>query len=401
MRSVNCLFALLLMSAGQTESSEAVGPPAPARLEVKVPADAELFVDGRRTRSRGALRTLVTPPLPLDQTYAYELVAVWTEDGQRQERKRSPLVRGGEPTQVDFFAEEKWQAPPGVAYCPDLAYCEHVKELRRLDVAYPAKGKGPFPAVVVIHGTGPLAGGRKRFVPLIWQMAEKGYVGVTISFRHKEDGCFPVPCHDVTCAVRWLRGNAAKYQIDPTRIGALGFSGGGGLACLLGLCTGREGLEGDGGHRDQSSSVQAVVCYFPAVDMVELHKHYATTAKNGGYFEAFKARFLQGMLEKWLGGPPEKMPERYRQASPLTYARKGAPPMLFLHGTKDSVVPPAQSTILSNRLKALGGYVEMLLFHAEHDFDAINDFNARVAESAVWLFLDDHLRAKTRAGKGA
>src|SRR5262245_10476621 len=86
--------------------------PAPAYLEVKLPANAELLVDGYRTRSRGPVRTLVTPPLARGDAYAYELTARWQDEGKSAERKRTATVRAGETTKVDFGAGEKPIAKP-------------------------------------------------------------------------------------------------------------------------------------------------------------------------------------------------------------------------------------------------------------------------------------------------
>src|SRR5262245_43215363 len=149
------------------------------------------------------------------------------------------------------------KVPDGVVYRPDLPYHTVGKQDLELDLAYPKAGKGPFPAVVILHGTGLITKGRKNNVPLALDLGRRGFVGVAVSFRHKPDDPFPGAIEDVKCAVRWLRAHARKFRIDPDRIGALGYSGGGCLACLLGMATPKDGLEGKGKHAGQSSAVQA------------------------------------------------------------------------------------------------------------------------------------------------
>ena len=93
----------------------------------------------------------------------------------------------------------------------------------QLDLAMPA-GQGPFPAVVCIHGGGWRFGNRKDLTKVIEELAAKGYVAVTFSYRLSDQAPFPAQIEDCKTAVRWLRANAAKYQVDPNRIGCVGMS---------------------------------------------------------------------------------------------------------------------------------------------------------------------------------
>src|SRR5436305_738972 len=76
----------------------------------------------------------------------------------------------------------------------------------------------------------------------------------------------PAAVHDVKAAVRWLRGNAAKYHVDPERIGALGGSAGGHLAQFLGVTGDVREFEGEGGPPERSSRVACVVNYYGPSD---------------------------------------------------------------------------------------------------------------------------------------
>jgi acetyl esterase/lipase len=82
-------------------------------------------------------------------------------------------------------------------------------------------------------------------------------------------GGFPAAVHDVKAAVRWLRANATKYQIDPTRIGVTGGSAGGHLAQFLGVTANVKELEGTGGNPGQSSAGPCVVNYFGPSDFTK------------------------------------------------------------------------------------------------------------------------------------
>ena len=100
----------------------------------------------------------------------------------------------------------------------------------------------PRPAIVVIHGGGWLEGDKSSFsTPKnrppgnIIDFAKLGFVAATINYRLSKEAPFPAALHDCKCAVRWLRANAEKYQIDRDSIGAWGNSAGGHLALMLGM----------------------------------------------------------------------------------------------------------------------------------------------------------------------
>src|SRR5262249_54584791 len=122
-----------------------------------------------------------------------------------------------------------------VVHRPDLIYQTLDNRALMVDVIFPKVGNGPFPAVILIHGSGPANKGKRGMVPLAQGLALPGYVGIVVSYRCKPEDGFPAPILDVQSAIRWLRANAIQYKIDKNRIGVWGFSGGGTLACLLGM----------------------------------------------------------------------------------------------------------------------------------------------------------------------
>src|SRR5262245_21783426 len=209
----------------------------------------------------------------------------------------------------------------------------------QLDLAMPKDGDGPFPAIVCIHGGGWRGGNRSNLAKTTEVLAGRGYVAVTVSYRLVPKATFPAQIEDCKAAVRWLRANAKKYKVDSDHIGAVGYSAGGHLVCLLGVTSKNDGLEGKGGNAEQSSQVQACVSFFGPTDFTE---------------RTWNAMVEKDILGPFLGGSFEDKRDNYKKASPISYVRKGAPPFLFFHGTEDKVVAVSQSRIMNEKLKSAG-----------------------------------------------
>ncbi|MFO0919410.1 MAG: alpha/beta hydrolase [Planctomycetaceae bacterium] len=267
----------------------------------------------------------------------------------------------------------------------DLTYGQAGEVKLQLDLARPKEGNGPFPAIVFIHGGGWSEGSRNAFRPLAEEAAKRGYVAVTISYRltepdpqtHLGKVPFPAQIEDCKCAVRWLRSVADKYHVDRDHIGVSGGSAGGHLSLLVGLADETAGLEGNGGHADQSSRVQAVVNIFGPTD---LSKAYQEGEAARPYFVAL------------CGGTPDSAAEAYKKASPISYVSKDDPPVLTLHGEKDTLILVDQAKLLNETMKEVGVPHELLILPDQgHGFTGEG---AKHANDALWAFFDKQLKKK-------
>lgn len=267
--------------------------------------------------------------------------------------------------------------PDGVVFEQGIEFANPADQHLQLDLARPAEGDGPFPAVVCIHGGGFRAGTREGYDGLCLQLAQRGYVAVTVTYRLAPDFQFPAAVHDVKAAVRWLRANAGTYHIDPARIGAMGGSAGGHLAQFLGVTADVAAFEGDGGNADQSSAVACVVNYYGPSDFTKSYGKSVDAAE---------------VLPLFLGGNLEQEHRRHIEASPLYWVTPYAAPTLCIHGTEDPYVAYEQATWIIEKLQAADVEAELLTLEgAGHGFQGEQ---AKQAEDAMFAFFDRYLKQK-------
>ena len=252
----------------------------------------------------------------------------------------------------------------------DLEYGPHGKN--KLDLAVP-KGKGPFPLIVWIHGGGWEMGSKYGFGPLIDQVP-RGYALASIGYRFSQHAIFPAQLHDAKAAIRFLRENAKKFNIDPDRIGVSGASAGGHLAALVGTSNGVKGLDADGA-KPEASRVIAVVNYFGPADLMKLSPPGAK----------------ENPVTKLLGGDTGVEKELAISGTPQTHIDKSDPPFLIIHGDKDRMVPISQSEELHAALKKAG--VDSELFVVKGGGHGIGIFTKETSEK-VSAFWDKYLKAK-------
>src|SRR4051812_12433740 len=258
----------------------------------------------------------------------------------------------------------------------DVEFANPDNQHLQLDMVRP-EGEGPFPAVVCIHGGGFRAGKRDAYDGLIKELAEHGYVAVTVTYRLAPKYQFPAAIYDVKSAVRWLRANAARYHIDPECIGAMGGSAGGHLAQFLGVTAARKQFEGDGANLDQSSRVACVVNFYGPSDFTKSYGKSVDAAE---------------VLPLFLGGNLQQARRRHIEASPLYWVTPDAAPTLCVHGTKDQYVAFEQAGGIVDRLKAAGVEAELLpMVGSMHGFKGEVEENA---EAAMIAFFDAHLKKK-------
>ena len=268
--------------------------------------------------------------------------------------------------------------PDSVVFEKDIEYTNPDEQHLQLNMARPKTGNGPFPAVVCIHGGGFRAGTRDGYNALCAQLAERGYVAVTVSYRLAPKYQFPAAVHDVKAAVRWLRANAEKYGIDPDRIGTTGGSAGGHLAQFLGVTSDVEKFEGNGGNAEFSSDVKCVVNFYGPSDFTKSYDASVDAAE---------------VLPLFLGGNLQEQRHRHIESSPLYWVTPDAAPTLCIHGTNDKYVAHEQAVWLIDRLSASDVEARLMTIEGgDHGFGKSSPEVKAQIEDARFEFFDKHLK---------
>jgi acetyl esterase/lipase len=322
------------------------------------------------------LRSPVTrPALPAVALTIASLLAASTQAAPPKsagEQIAAAAAIGKDVTAVgaDSFVNVSIAFPDGVRGFPDIAY-QTLTGYRpmKLDLFLPPerfKSAGPRPWVMYIHGGGWAGGGPRRsaayqdWPKVLASLAAKGYVVTTVAYRFANEAPYPAAIQDVKAAIRWLKANAAKYNLDPERGMTWGQSAGGHLAALAAVSCGVAALSPPGrvtpstttvelqastaaGADAQNDCVRGAVAWFGIYDFSTLH----VRGPDGNAVDATVSRFLgcgtAGCTRDQLDG-----------ASPIHFVDAKDPPILLMHGDKDQTVPLAQSQQFEAALQAAG-----------------------------------------------
>ncbi|MEZ6089902.1 MAG: alpha/beta fold hydrolase [Pirellulaceae bacterium] len=242
-------------------------------------------------------------------------------------------------------ADGRTEIPPGILTRLDakldVTYARYGDRTLEMDLYRPRDAWGTLPAVICIHGGGWTRGNRQGFSRLAQGLAARGFVTATISYRLSGEAPFPAAIQDCKAAVRFLRAHAEEYGIDPQRMGAIGHSAGGHLAALLATSNGIAELEGDGGHAEQSSTIQAAVPMGAQTHLLSERNATVSASEDRG-----------GIWRRFLGGSQAEKHDTYQLASPLTHLDKNDPPCWFITGQLDDASTHADT--FRTRMSDLG-----------------------------------------------
>jgi acetyl esterase/lipase len=281
-------------------------------------------------------------------------------------------------------AVAQYPPTPGTGHFTTIEALEYANvggEALLLDLRIP-EGRGPHPVIIYLHSGAWITGDRTGG-PAIRQ-ASRGYAVASIEYRLAPQYTWPAQIEDCKAAVRWVRANAARFNLDPERIGVFGTSAGGHLGAILGTSGGVESLEGPQlGNAQYSSRVKAVVDFYGPTDLLKLDEQKLPCLPLDG-----NSPFMPPSL--LMGCPIQQCKEKTMTASPMSYITRDDPPFLIMHGMLDCLVSFQQSVDLHRALEANGvSSTLVLLPKGEHGGKA---FDEQKIKEQISDWLDKNLR---------
>lgn len=300
-----------------------------------------------------------------------EVVAQGAKPGTRGETLSSKVEDGSLVITVPEQAARKWiyAVPVSAGYRTerDIEFSKPGGVSLRLDAHIPP-GKGPFPAVILVHGGGWTAGYKDcSFIePLYAPLNETGFAWFTIDYRLAPEHPYPAAVLDVEAAVRFVKQNAAKYKVDRNRIALMGESAGAHLVSLVGA------------RNKAPANVAAVVAFYGPFDMA---------ARAAGSPMQTLPRHLREffLVKEWN----EEGMRKLREASPATYISRKSAPFLLIHGTSDVLVSYEQSKLAASLFEKAGVPYEMITVedgaHGVMNWERDIRFQGYKKQMVAWL----------------
>ncbi|MFP5503063.1 MAG: alpha/beta fold hydrolase, partial [Candidatus Sericytochromatia bacterium] len=229
----------------------------------------------------------------------------------------------------------------------DVVYSTVENQSLTMDLYYPNVVTAKTPTVLYIHSGGWYQGDKSLPDGTVYgavrdALLARGIAVVSINYRLVPAFRFPAQIEDVRAALGYLAEHQERLAIDPERVAVMGASSGGHLAALAGLVGPDETPEGETVLRHRP---KAVVSMYGVLDLE------AAASKE---FSGIAYR-LAGMIANATRVPVGTASPVLTQNSPTTYASADDPPIWLTHGDADTLVPPAQSAALHQRMRAAGG----------------------------------------------
>jgi acetyl esterase/lipase len=278
----------------------------------------------------------------------------------------------------------------GVRVHRDIAYAEGDKR-NLLDVYQPTETReGGFPVLLQVHGGGWMIGNKQQQgVPLMYHLAQRGWLCVACNYRLSPKDAFPAHVIDVKRSIAWIREHAREFGGNPDFIAITGGSAGGHLSSLAALTPNR--IEWQPGFEGIDTSVDAAVPIYGVFDLLDRED-----IRGDMSMEKFLAKYV--MKESSLQNR-----QLWEDASPISHVSGNAPPVLVIHGTHDSLawVEEARCFVanLQKTSEQVVAYAE--LPGAQHAFDVFHSVRTEHVVNGVSDFLEWCYARREHTGPGS
>lgn len=244
------------------------------------------------------------------------------------------------------------------------------------------------PCLVYAHGGGWTIGFRERQgLPLMYELASRGWVCVSVDYRLSPFATWPDHVVDVKRGIAWVREHADELGIDPDFVALAGNSAGGHLTAVAALSDDRR-LQS--GFEDADTRVQAAVPFYGVYDFLNRERYR-------------EEEFVEWASQWVIKADPDEDPEAWELASPIDLIHADAPPFFVIHGARDSLTSPREAEAFVTALREVSkepvAFAE--LPGAQHAFDVFPSLRtARVVHGVVRFLEHTWAQAKRRARTG-
>ena len=256
---------------------------------------------------------------------------------------------------------------------PDAEISYGAMPAQGIDVYLP-KTKGPYPVVILIHGGCWMksTAGREQLRLLGSELANRGMAVWSIGYRRVDEdgGAYPGIFHDVAKAIDLLPAKAANYNLDTSRVVAVGHSAGAHLALWA----------ASRGQLPRASPV-----YVPDPFRVR------TVIGLGGLGDIQRATEVPAVcgptiIPALIGQPSAARPDVYSDTSPSKMLPNGSR-IVMITGADDQVTPPVYAQTYVDEVKAAGGTAELVIVPDAAHFDVVT------ASTPAWRLVSERIVA--------
>ena len=243
-----------------------------------------------------------------------------------------PVVRAQAPED----ARQALAVSTSYTVTPNITYLTANNWEAKLDVYRPRGLKEPNPTLIYIHGGGWVGGSKEAASLIFLPYLTMGWSVVNVEYRLGRVSLAPAAVEDCRCALAWVIQNAEKYLFDTKKLVVTGNSAGGHLSLTTGMLPTSAGLDRQC-HPREKLEVAAIINWYGITDVGDLLE-----GNNEKYYAV-----------RWMASLPDRM-EIAERVSPLNYVRDGLPPILTIHGDKDTIVPYSHAVRLHEALDRAG-----------------------------------------------
>lgn len=247
-----------------------------------------------------------------------------------------------------------------------------------------ARGAGPFPAVVEVHGGAWTGSDRLNNAAIATEFAREGIVTLSLDFRMPPEAPYPASLADINYGIRWMKAHAAEFGCRADKVGLFGTSSGGHQVLLAAL------RPRDPRYAalalEEAPGVDAGVAFvISGWGVLDPLLRYRLARERGD------ARMIASHDAFW------RSEAAMEEGTPAVVLERGeaqaVPPALVFQGDADEWVPNGAAERLARAWRQAGGRIELALFPGEgHTFmrETPEAPNSRKAMAMVKAFIRAH-----------